>query len=102
MKSEEFLSLLLLIALGLFLVRWLINWKLLNLKNGTSFSMFGANYSQNDLWGMFRHMAISEWNIWWFDLQDQRTMKIISNILSTIIYTVIVGTIITFFVVLET
>lgn len=95
MKIEEFLYLLLFLALGLFLVRWLINWNLLNLKNGTSFSMFRANYSLTNFFGLFRHMAISEWKVWWFDIQDQKTMKVVSNILSAIIYLLVIGLVIT-------
>ncbi len=91
---EEVLSTLLIIGCGLFAVRWLVNWRLLNLKNGTSFSLFRTDYSLREFFQMFKHMAISEWKLWWFDLQDQRALKVISNTLSVTIYLFFIGLII--------
>ena len=48
LKEEVLAPQLLFFSLGLFLARWIINWTLLNVINGTTFSMFRANYSVTD------------------------------------------------------
>jgi hypothetical protein len=73
----------------MFLVRWIINWILLNKINGTNYSPLKANYSFNDIWPLLKHIAISEWKFWWYG-DDLRNLKNVSNILSTSLYFCIV------------
>jgi len=95
MKVEYFLNLLLITSLVPFLIRWAINWGLLNTINNTSYSIFPTNYLVDDFWGFLKHIAISEWKFWWFHLEDHRKLKIASNFFSAAFYLLIAIKIIT-------
>lgn len=86
MVGQDFLTILISIALGLFLIRWAINWIILSRENGTSFSILKSWYTIGDFFRIIQHIAISEWKLWWFDLESHKQMKIISNTLSTLVY----------------
>lgn len=74
------------ILLFVFLARWFINWTLLNTDNETSFSMFTTNLPPSSFLKLLKHIVVSEWKFWWFNLEEQKSAKIMSNTLSAIIY----------------
>ncbi|MDO1451420.1 hypothetical protein Q0590_34415 [Rhodocytophaga aerolata] len=85
MKTTEIITVILLTGLCCFILRWAINWILLNKVNKTNYSPFRASYSLSDIIPMFRHVAISEWKVWWRG-EEYSTLKVVSNTLSVIIY----------------
>ncbi len=72
----------LIVSILLFLARWAINWIILNNQNQTKYSMFSLSKTFGKQYlGMMKHMAISEWTLYWKN-KDKNSLKKISNILS--------------------
>ncbi|SDM34213.1 hypothetical protein SAMN05421823_112146 [Catalinimonas alkaloidigena] len=86
MNLATLLYTLLSVALTLFMVRWAINWTLLNRINGTRFPFVPGKYTLYALFQLSKHVAVSEWKFWWWG-KGHTTLKVISNVLSFIIYT---------------
>jgi hypothetical protein len=72
-------------ALTIFLIRWGVNWVLLNRTNKTDFFSYGTSYSFEDLFPIIRHIAISEFKFWWKG-SDHANLKRVSNFLSVVVY----------------
>jgi hypothetical protein len=85
MKIESILNYLFIIAICLFLLRWILNWVILNEINKTKYSPFRMSYSLDDFLPMMKHIAISEWKIWWKG-DDLKELKNYSNLLSGGLY----------------
>ena len=69
----------LIITIFLFLIRWTINWRILNKQNQTKFSFF--TNPMDDFFSYLKHVFISEWTLYW-ENADKSILKKISNILS--------------------
>jgi endo-1,4-beta-mannosidase len=85
MIIESILNYVFIIAICLFLLSWSLNWVILNRINKTTYSPFRTNYSIGDFMPMMKHVAISEWKIWWKG-EDFRELKGYSNLLSGALY----------------
>ena len=88
MKSEIALVFLSITCVILFGLRWITNWKLLNQENKTNFNLLQIGYSFSDLGPLMKHIALSEWKLWWMG-SDEKPLKQLSNLFSSIIYTLI-------------
>jgi len=88
MTIEFTLAYLFIVAFFLFLLRWALNWVILNRVNKTSYSLFRTDYSISDYFPLIKHIAISEWKIWWKG-DDQKKLKGYSNVLSGGLYILI-------------
>jgi hypothetical protein len=82
---DEILSTLFSVALASFLIRWGVNWVLLNKINNTDYFSFGKFYSLKHCFPILKHAAISEWKFWWKG-SDHANLKRVSNILSVVVY----------------
>jgi hypothetical protein len=89
MNYGEILSTLCNIALIIFLMRWGLNWILLNRVNNTDFFSFETSYTFKDLFPIVKHIAISELKFWWSGY-DYANLKMISNLLSFILYSCLI------------
>lgn len=85
MRIESLLNFLSIFAVCSFLLRWLLNWIILNRINKTKYSPFRTDYSIDDFIPFMKHVAISEWQIWWKG-DDLKEMKCYSNLLSGALY----------------
>jgi hypothetical protein len=85
MNTAQLLSTLFSMALTFFLIRWGVNWVLLNRINKTDYFSFNTKYSFQDFFPIVKHMAISEFKFWWFG-KDHTKLKLFSNILSGLTY----------------
>jgi hypothetical protein len=85
MRIESILNYLLIFAICSFLLRWSLNWIILNRINKTRHSPFRADYRVDDFIPLMKHVAISEWKIWWKG-DDLKELKLYSNLLSGILY----------------
>jgi len=61
----------------------------LNKKYGSVFKGTNYFYSLGEVLLIFKRIGFSEWNLWWVG-NDFRAFKIISNILSIILYLCII------------
>jgi hypothetical protein len=75
-------STLLYIAIISFLIRWYLNWGILNKVNNTRF-VFGSVNSFDNYFAMVKHMIISQWTLFWFN-REKSWKKQVSNMLSII------------------
>jgi hypothetical protein len=82
---QEALAILFSVALASFLIRWGVNWVLLNRINNTDFFSFKRLYSFEHFFPLLKHIAVSEWKLWWKG-PDHSYLKKISNILSVMLY----------------
>jgi|GEM_PF-3422213 len=96
MNLDNFLSLLFLIVVGLYMFRGVFNWILLNQVNGTTHPKI-FNAKPIDLILSTRHLAISFLNGWWKG-DEFRAMKTISNLISGLFYLAILTLISTFII----
>jgi hypothetical protein len=64
MRIESTITYLLIFAICSFLIRWILNWIILNRINNTKLSPLRTN-SVDEFIPMIKHIAISEWKIWW-------------------------------------
>ena len=84
MRGTEVFSDLFSIGLIAFILRWGVNWILLNKINSTNIYPWSLKSILN-WWPIMKHLAISEWNPWWTGV-DFRKWKLASNALSVIVY----------------
>ncbi len=84
MTLNNFLSLLLALGLGLYAIRGLLNWVVLSkTENSNHPRIFSRN--PNGLLLMIRHLTISSTKFWWQG-DELRTLKTLSNIISGLLY----------------
>jgi len=96
MNLDNFLSLLFLIVTGLYLFRGLLNWVLLNQVNETNHPII-FNAKTVDLILTLRHLTISFLKVWW-NGDEFRTFKRISNIISGLLYLSILTLVLSFII----
>ncbi len=89
MNTELLFRSLFIISITSFCIRWVTNWILLNKINHTNYYPFLNNYSFNDFIPLFKHVAISEWKIWWGG-NEFRQLTYFSNIFSVILYLAVI------------
>jgi len=74
---------LLFVAVFSFLIRWFLNWNILNEIKQTNYTIMRRPRSINEYLGMFSHMVYSEWLLYWRNTENSKK-KLIANILSLI------------------
>jgi hypothetical protein len=96
MNLDKFLSILFLIVTGLYLFRGLLNWVLLNQVNETNHPRI-FNAKPVDLILTLGHLTISFLKVWW-NGEEFRTFKRISNIVSGLLYLSILTLVLSFII----
>ncbi len=79
------------ITIILFVIRWTINWRIINNQNQTNYSIFFSQHQRHNPLGLLNHTITSQWTLYWKN-GDKILLKKISNILSALTFATLVWT----------
>ncbi|PBQ30466.1 hypothetical protein CNR22_01350 [Sphingobacteriaceae bacterium] len=95
LEDPSLFPIFLVITVALFLVRWIINWEILNKQNATNFSFFKPPRLMADMLHWTKHTFLSEWILYWKN-EDNNCWKRTSNFLSLLTFIALFFTFYTF------